>query len=75
VDTLSARVYNFTKDSSSYLRGMKCALAALGLCRNVLAEPYEPFQGSDAAAIERGVREVQDLVEQLEAPLLPVSTD
>jgi dihydrodipicolinate synthase/N-acetylneuraminate lyase len=40
---ISNGVYHARSEGSSYLRGMKCALSLLGACRNVMAEPYEPF--------------------------------
>lgn len=74
VDTVSRGVYNLTRDPSSYLRGMKCALAALGVCGNVLAEPYVPFGGGEAAAVGRTVLEIQHRLEQLEVRAVPLST-
>jgi 4-hydroxy-tetrahydrodipicolinate synthase len=43
VTEIGANVYNLRPEGSSYLRGMKCALSVLGYCRNVMAEPYEPY--------------------------------
>ena len=40
---VSAHVYGATCETSRYIRGMKCALALAGLCRNVLAEPFEAY--------------------------------
>ena len=50
VDTISEGVYRGGPDGSSYLRGMKCALSILGYCRNIMAEPYQPY---GTAATER----------------------
>ena len=40
---ISDALYTVGGSGSSYFRGLKCALAIRGLCRDVLAEPYEPF--------------------------------
>jgi 4-hydroxy-tetrahydrodipicolinate synthase len=40
---ISDALYTLGTSGSSYFRGLKCALAVLGLCSDVLAEPYEPF--------------------------------
>lgn len=50
VDAISEGVYRGGTDGSSYLRGMKCALSILGYCRNIMAEPYQPY---GTAAAER----------------------
>ena len=44
-------VYNLRPEGSSYLRGMKCALSVLGYCRNVMAEPYEPYGPAETEKI------------------------
>lgn len=44
---ISRRLYSVGTYGSSYLRGIKCAAAELGLIRNVLAAPYEAFDGAD----------------------------
>ncbi len=74
IDTISRGIYRRTEAPSSYLRGMKCALSALGLCRNVLAEPYQPFDGPDAAAIAEEVLTVQSLLGELIDPVAPAAT-
>ena len=51
VAEISARVYNLGTEGSSYLRGMKCALSVLGYCRNVMAEPYEPYGPAETEKI------------------------
>ena len=48
---ISASIYHRRPEPSSYLRGLKCALAAMGYCRNVMTEPFEPFTGSEAEAV------------------------
>jgi dihydrodipicolinate synthase/N-acetylneuraminate lyase len=40
---ISRGVYSVGEGSSSYLRGLKCALACLGLCGDTLSEPLPPL--------------------------------
>ncbi len=54
---LSRRLYG-----SNYLCGIKCAAAELGLIRNVLAAPYEPFEGERR---ERIRMELADLTQSI----------
>jgi hypothetical protein len=57
---ISGSVYHVSSEGSSYLRGMKCALSILGYCRNVMAQPYEPYgpaelEGIRAALVKDGL--------------------
>lgn len=61
VNALS-RLYGMSPEASGYLRGLKCALAGRGLCRNILAEPFPPFSGNDEAAIRRCLEEMHDVM-------------
>ena len=51
-------VYNLCPEGSSYLRGMKCALSVLGGCRNVMAEPYEPYGPAETEKIRATFRKL-----------------
>lgn len=48
---ISTSIYHRRPEHSSYLRGLKCALSQMGYCRNVMAEPFQPFAGEDAEAV------------------------
>jgi 4-hydroxy-tetrahydrodipicolinate synthase len=48
---ISASIYHCRPEASSYLRGLKCALAAMGYCRNVMTEPFQPLTGAEAEAV------------------------
>lgn len=50
---LSAAVYNQTPEATSYLQGLKSALAVLGLCGDFLAEPLSPLDRPKREAIRR----------------------
>jgi 4-hydroxy-tetrahydrodipicolinate synthase len=48
---LSRNVYSLTSDPSSYLRGIKTAHAALGLCGGTFAAPFAPLGDAECARI------------------------
>lgn len=50
---ISDALYTVGGSGSSYFRGLKCALSVLGLCGDVLAEPYEPFGPAEREEIRR----------------------
>jgi len=58
VAEIGSKVYNLTQDGSSYLRGMKSALSCLDYCRNVMAEPYEPFGAAETEKIRATFRKL-----------------
>ena len=53
---VSASIYRTGYASSSYLRGVKCAMSLLGLCEDTLAEPFEPFSEKDRGQIAAGLK-------------------
>lgn len=55
---ISRRLYSVGSYGSSYLRGIKCAAAELGLLKNVLAAPYAPFEGAERERIREHLREL-----------------
>lgn len=53
VTDISQRLYCAGTYGSSYMQGLKCAASLLGLCRNVLAPPYAPFDAAQTDTIHR----------------------
>lgn len=49
---MSDALYTVGEPESSYLRGLKCAMAAVGLCSDVLALPYAPLAGEERRLIQ-----------------------
>ncbi|WP_206082223.1 dihydrodipicolinate synthase family protein [Maribellus sediminis] len=56
---VSSTIYKVGKAESSFLRGMKCALSVLGLCHNVLAQPYHSFDSRHCAEISKALYDLQ----------------
>jgi dihydrodipicolinate synthase/N-acetylneuraminate lyase len=55
---ISTAIYTLGARESSYFRGLKCALSCLGLCDDVLAEPYEPFAAPEREIIRNRLVEL-----------------
>ena len=54
---ISANIYTVGA-YSSYLRGLKCALSCMGICKDVLAEPFTPFGPEDRKIIAERVEKL-----------------
>jgi 4-hydroxy-tetrahydrodipicolinate synthase len=55
---ISDALYTIGNSGSSYFRGLKCALSILGLCGDVLAEPYQPFGPIERETIRKRMHEL-----------------
>ncbi len=56
VQQMNRALYHTGFPGSSYLRGIKAALALAGLCRPEPAPPYTPFSAAEYALLEEGYR-------------------
>jgi len=55
---LSTCIYHVGRYSSSFLKGLKCALSCVGICSDFLAEPFHRFRQAEREVIERYVKEL-----------------
>lgn len=55
---INATVYSVGQYESSFLKGLKCALACLGLCSDFLAEPFHRFREPQRQIIRRHLEEL-----------------
>lgn len=55
---LSAGIYSVNNSASSYLRGLKCAVSLLGICRGALAEPYSSFGPAETDAVRQALEKL-----------------
>ena len=55
---ISDAVYSVGGSGSSYFRALKCALKWLGLCDDLMAEPYERFGSAERDEVGRRLRAV-----------------
>ena len=57
--TSSFLLYGIGQGQSGFLKGVKAALAEMGLIQNVLAAPFEPFSGKELAKVRAAVRRLK----------------
>ena len=50
---ISTTIYSVGKYKSSYLKGLKCSLALMGICDDFMAEPFHRFRVSERDVIRR----------------------
>lgn len=66
---ISNSLYHVGRHSSAVIKGIKCALACLGICDDFMAEPFLRFRAEERARVQRHVTELVAAVEKL-APVL-----
>ena len=49
---LDATIYSVGRHPSSFLKGVKCALACLGICEDGMAEPFQRFGPTERSRIQ-----------------------
>jgi 4-hydroxy-tetrahydrodipicolinate synthase len=59
---ISKNLYGVGKHSSSYLKGVKCALSCLGICSDFMAEPFHKFREQEHQKIAEYINSCHDLV-------------
>ena len=52
---VSGSLYRVGRHSSSIIKGIKCALACLGVCDDFMAEPFHRFRAEERVRIQRAV--------------------
>jgi 4-hydroxy-tetrahydrodipicolinate synthase len=55
---ISDAIYSVGVTGSSYVRGLKCALQCIGLCRDIPADPYVPFGAGERDEIRLRLRQL-----------------
>jgi 4-hydroxy-tetrahydrodipicolinate synthase len=53
-----AALYNIGRHSSSFIKGVKCALSCLGICDDGVAEPFQRFQRREREQVRRALDEL-----------------
>lgn len=59
VQRVSNALYRIGKHSSSIIKGIKCALACLGLCDDFMAEPFHRFRAAERALVQSRLKELE----------------
>jgi 4-hydroxy-tetrahydrodipicolinate synthase len=55
---IDATIYTVGRSGSSFLKGLKCALACLGICNDFLAEPFHRFREPEREIVRRYLEEL-----------------
>ena len=61
---ISTTLYGVGHYSSSYLKGLKCALSVKGICSDFMAEPFHRFRKPERERISDILTELDALLEQ-----------
>ncbi len=59
IQRVSDSFYRIGKHSSSIIKGIKCALACLGVCDDFMAEPFHRFRADERALVQRRLAEIE----------------
>lgn len=62
---ISSLLYRIGRHSSSIIKGIKCALACLGVCDDFMAEPFHRFRAGERALVERHLKEIETSMSKL----------
>ncbi|HEU5124192.1 MAG TPA: dihydrodipicolinate synthase family protein [Verrucomicrobiae bacterium] len=63
---VSGSLYRIGRHPSSIIKGIKCALACLGVCDDFLAEPFRRFRPEERALVESRLTELKAELDKLE---------
>ncbi len=56
---INSAIYKVGKYTSSYLKGLKCALCCMGICDDFMAEPFHRFREEQRNVIQSHLRELR----------------
>ncbi len=59
IQRVSDSFYRIGKYSSSIIKGIKCALACLGVCDDFMAEPFHRFRADERALVQHRLAEIE----------------
>jgi 4-hydroxy-tetrahydrodipicolinate synthase len=59
IQRVSDSLYRIGKHSSSIIKGIKCALACLGVCDDFMAEPFHRFRAEERKRVESRLQQIE----------------
>ena len=65
VQHVSDAFYRIGKYSSSIIKGIKCALACMGVCDDFMAEPFHRFRSEERTLVVKRLKEIEAEVSKL----------
>ena len=72
---ISNSLYQIGRHPSAVIKGIKCALACLGICDDFMAEPFHRFRAEERAQVQRCLPELTAQVERLVSNHQPGDSD
>lgn len=70
---VSSHLYCIGSYGSSIIKGIKCALSCLGICSDVLAEPYSRFHPAERQRVEKALAELARILPENSLTALPAA--
>jgi dihydrodipicolinate synthase/N-acetylneuraminate lyase len=65
IQRVSDAIYRVGKYSSSIIKGIKCALACMGVCDDFMAEPFHRFRAGERELVKTRLQEIQAEIARL----------
>ena len=62
---ISSSRYRIGRHSSSIIKGIKCALACLGVCDDFMAEPFHRFRAEERALVQTRLKKIEASLSKL----------
>jgi dihydrodipicolinate synthase/N-acetylneuraminate lyase len=62
---ISDTIYSTGRHSSSFLKGLKCALALEGICNDFLAEPFHRFRDAERDRVRAALEQVKPVLAEV----------
>ena len=65
VSRIGDSLYRVGKHPSAIIKGIKCALACLGICDDFMAEPFHRFRAAERALVEERLKDIEASLSEL----------
>jgi 4-hydroxy-tetrahydrodipicolinate synthase len=65
---VSTSLYRIGRHPSAFIKGIKCALACLGVCDDFMAEPFHRFRAGERTLVEERLAGLRGEIETLHLP-------
>jgi dihydrodipicolinate synthase/N-acetylneuraminate lyase len=65
IQRISSSLYRIGKHPSSVIKGIKCALACLGICDDFMAEPFHRFRAEERERVKKRLEEIEPELHKL----------
>jgi len=60
---LAGSIYMVARPGAAVIRGLKCALGCLGICSDLMAEPFDRLPDEDRQAVRKHLEDLQAVVD------------